>query len=77
VTSDGSGPTLGAWRRRALRSVLPTGFTMFSLWILWFLITLLDGAMTWIGVVQTVFGLAASTALIIVGSAYRHVIGER
>ena len=38
--------------------------------------TLLDGAMTWVGVVQTAFGLAASVALLAVGSAYRRVIGE-
>jgi apolipoprotein N-acyltransferase len=76
VNPGGSGASPGKWQRRALRSVLPAGFTLFSLWVLWFVMTLLDGAMTPLGVVQTVLGLAASVALVLVGSAYRRVIGE-
>jgi apolipoprotein N-acyltransferase len=76
VTSGKSGTSLGRWQRRALRSVLPAGFTLFTLWILWFVMTLLDGAMTSLGAVQTALGLAASVALILAGSAYRRVMGE-
>jgi len=50
---------------------------MFSLWALWFVMTLLDGEMTWAGVVQTAFGLAASVGLMLVGTAYRRVMGEQ
>lgn len=76
MTAGSSDASLGAWGRRALRSVLPVGFTMFSLWILWFGMTLLDGAMTLLGVLQTALGLAASAALVAVGTAYRRVLGE-
>lgn len=76
MTAGSTDGSLGTWERRALRSVLPAGFTLFSLWILWFGMTLLDGAMTPLGGVQTVLGLAASAALVVVGTAYRRVLGE-
>jgi hypothetical protein len=76
VSTGPERPTLRPWQRRALRVVMPAGFTMFSLWTLWFVMTLLDGEMTWGGVVQTILGLVASAALVLVGSAYRRVMGE-
>ncbi len=77
MSSERERPALSDWQRRTLRVVLPAGFTMFSLWALWFVMTLLDGAMTWAGVVQTAFGLAASVGLMLVGTAYRRVMGEQ
>jgi hypothetical protein len=77
MSTGADGPAPGVWQRRALRAVLPVGFTMLSLWTLWFLMALLDGALTPLAVVQVVLGLVASAALVIAGSAYRQVIGEQ
>jgi hypothetical protein len=76
MTSGEPGRKVGKWQRRALVAVMPAGFTMLTLWILWVVIGSTSGWITGIGWLQAVLGLVTSVLLIMVGTAYRKVLGE-